>query len=237
MTALPQTLEAAIEQAKVATQAALDDGFTRLQVELNFPELKPMPIAEQFLSLFEHLGSEFKLFFPDAGAAALARRDWGTKPFEVRGIGELKAEIQPTDKAFLLVAPSAVEANEVEKLVETAGDRPFVMLNPRLEDIGTIGLGYSGRQLRNRFLNTFEACYYLRPLPGAALFRCYPAPWQVWLEVEGDYQLIREVPQKPMGDEVDQILMQATGSGETSAPATKPSFLTELQRFIKALTQ
>jgi hypothetical protein len=130
MAELPQTLEAAIEQAKVAAQAALDDGFTRLQVELNFPELKPMPIAEQFLSLFEHLGSDFKLFFPDAGAAALARRDWGTKPFEVRGIGELKAEIQPTDKAFLLVAPSAVEANEVEKLVETAGDRPFVMLNP-----------------------------------------------------------------------------------------------------------
>ena len=34
MSELPRTLEDAIVQARVATQAALADGYTRLQVEL-----------------------------------------------------------------------------------------------------------------------------------------------------------------------------------------------------------
>jgi len=46
----------------------------------------------------------------------------------------------------------------------------------------------------DRFLNAIESCYHIRPLDGAALFRCYPSPWQVWLETGEDYQLITELP-------------------------------------------
>ncbi|QYO63332.1 DUF1995 family protein [Leptolyngbya sp. 7M] len=60
---LPQTLEEAVEQAKVATKAALDAGYTRLQVELLFPELKMMPIAQQFIPAFEDLGSQLRVYF------------------------------------------------------------------------------------------------------------------------------------------------------------------------------
>ena len=56
MSELPRTLEDAIVQARVATQAALADGYTRLQVELLFPELKPLPVAQQFLSAFDEYG-------------------------------------------------------------------------------------------------------------------------------------------------------------------------------------
>ncbi|MBD2097987.1 DUF1995 family protein [Trichocoleus sp. FACHB-591] len=237
MAELPKNLEDAIEQAKTATQAALDAGVCRIQVELNFPELKPMPIAEQFLSIFEDLGANFKVFFPDAGAAALARRDWGEKPFEIRGIGELKGKMLPEDQAFLMVAPTSVEVAEVQKMADEARERPFVLLNPVLEDIATVGLGYAGRQLRTRFLSTFEVCYYLRPLENGALLRCYPGPWQVWLELEDDYKLIAEVDTKPAGDEIDRILAQSTGNPEDPTPAPKTGFMTELQRFLRALTQ
>ncbi|MDV2993895.1 MAG: hypothetical protein N4J56_003549 [Chroococcidiopsis sp. SAG 2025] len=73
MTEFPQTLEQVIAQAAVATSAAIADGYTRLQVELVIPELKPMSVAEQFLADFTQFGSQLKVFFPDAGAAALAR--------------------------------------------------------------------------------------------------------------------------------------------------------------------
>lgn len=76
MAELPKTLEDAVIQAQQATIAAIADGYTRLQVELLFPELKFMPVAEQFIPGFETYGDKLKVLFADAGASALARRDW-----------------------------------------------------------------------------------------------------------------------------------------------------------------
>lgn len=245
MTEFPKTLEAAIAQARTATQAAIANGLTRLQVELVISELKPMLVAQQFMEVFTDLDSQIKVYFPDAGAAALARREWGALPFEVRGIGELKGEMQPEDKAFILVAPSTVEVVEVEKLCGQAGDRPLVMLNPRFEEIGAVGIGFAGRQLRQRFLSTFETVYYLRPLESSALLRSYPGNWQVWLETQEDYQLIAEQPQKPVGEQLDELLATATGQETTATaegtsstkPAAKPGLFSEMQRFLRALRQ
>lgn len=235
MAELPKTLEDAIAQSRLATQAAIADGYSRLQVELLFPELKPMPVALQLLPVFEQLGSQLKVFFPDAGAAALAHRDWGDVPFKILDIGtgkvSVQQQIQPEDGAFLFIAPSAVEVAQVEKLCEEAGSRPVVMLNPRLEDAAIVGIGYAGRQLRTRFLNTIESCYHIRPLDGAALFRCYPSPWQVWLETGDDYQLIAELPKKPSGEELDQIVAGKNQPARSPLPK-KAGLLTGLQRFL-----
>lgn len=45
MPELPKTLEDAIAQARDATTAAIQDGYSQLQVELLFPELNPMPVS------------------------------------------------------------------------------------------------------------------------------------------------------------------------------------------------
>jgi hypothetical protein len=245
MAELPKTLEDAIAQAKEATKAALEDGRTRMQVELIFPEiaLQAQSIAEQFLPVFEELGVQPKVLFPDTGSAALARRNWGTIPFKVDDLGTsrtaVEEKIQPEDEAFLLVAPSAVEVAQVEKMSNLAGDRPFVLLNPQLEDIYVVGIGYTARQVRDRFIKTIESCYYLRPLDGAAILRAYPSLWQVWLETDDEYQLIAEEPQRPVGDALDQILAQATGTDTSSEtpPSKKPGFLANLQRFLNALSR
>jgi hypothetical protein len=234
MPELPNSLEQAVAQAREATQCAIAAGYTRLQIEMLFPELKPMPVAEQLLleqPLESWLPTPCKVFFADAGAGALARRDWPGASFEIYGMRELKAEVESKDKAFILIAPSPVDVSEVQRLCEAAGDRPFILFNARLEDSGTIGIGYAARKLRDSFLNTFEPCFYLRPLDQAALFRCYPSPWQVWIEEQGDYQLAAEVLDKPVGEALDQILME---SNKTRKP--KMGFLAELQRFIRALS-
>ena len=240
MAELPKTLEQAIAQAREATLAAIADGYSLVQVELLFPELKPMPVAEQFLPAFDSIGSKVKVFFPDAGAAALARRDWGNVPFKILDIGtgkvSVEQQIQPEDEAFLFIAPSAVEVAQVEKLCEAAGERPVVLLNPRLEDALNIGIGYAGRQLRDRFLNTVESCYHIRPLDGAALFRCYPSPWQVWLETGEDYQLITELPKKPFGEEIDQILAETTQPAGSPQPK-KPGLFASMQQFLRILSR
>ncbi|MGB5962739.1 MAG: DUF1995 family protein, partial [Coleofasciculaceae cyanobacterium] len=242
MTILPNTLDDAIAQAKEATKIALNDGCTRLQVDLVFPEiaLQAQSIAQQFIPIFEELGIVPKVFFPDTGAAALAKRDWGTVGFTIDDVGtsrtSVEQKIKPEDEGFLLVAPSAVEVAQVEKLSIIAGDRPFILLNPQLEDVSVVGIGYAARQLRDRFLGTIETCYYLRPLDGAAILRSYPSLWQVWLEIDDQYQLITEEAQRPVGEGLDQILAKATNTDTTNEASAlkKTGFLTNLQRFLNA---
>ncbi|NER52410.1 MAG: DUF1995 family protein [Symploca sp. SIO1A3] len=245
MVQLPNTLDEAIAQAKEATQAALNDGYTRVQVELVFPEiaLQAQSIAQQFIPIFEESGSGLKVLFPDTGAAALARRDWGEVPCKTTDIGTSRSpvnnKVEPEDKAFLIVSPSSVEVSQVEKLCNLAEERPCVLLNPQLEDISIVGIGVAARKLRERFLNTIESCYYLRPLDGAAIMRTYPGLWQVWLETDEKYQLIAEEPQKPVGEALEQILARARGISEgDGTPAPKnPGLFTNFQRFLNALSR
>lgn len=243
MAELPKSLEEAIAQSRIATAAALADGYTRLQVDFLFPELKLMPVAAEFLPVFAKYDSRLKVFFADAGAAALANRDWQDTPFKIVDIGtgraaSLKSKIQPEDEIFLFISPSSVEVPQLEKLCQDIGDRPFVMLNPRLEDSGVVGIGYAARQTRQRFISTIESCYYLRPVDDTtAVFRCYPGMWQVWVETNGEYEKVAELPKKPTGDELDMIVIP--GQPQTSsdgAPLKKPSVFKSLQRFLKALS-
>ncbi|HCQ20010.1 MAG: hypothetical protein AN481_15275 [Aphanizomenon flos-aquae LD13] len=242
MAELPKTLEDAIAQSTEAVKSALADGVTRIQVELLFPELKFMTVAEQFLPQFTEYESRLKVFFADAGAAALARRDWTDAQFQISDIGtgraaSLAAKIQPEDEIFLFIAPTSVEVPQLEKLCELIGERPVIMLTPRLEDSSIVGIGYAARETRRRFISTIESCYYIRPVDDqSALFRCYPGLWEIWLETEGEYQKITELPKKPSGDELDAILLGKGENTTDSTPAKKSSVFKSLQRFIKALS-
>ena len=245
MTEVPRSLEAAIEQAKEATRAAIQAGVARIVVDINIPELKVMPIAEQLYPVLEELGLQFNVYFPDAGAAALAKRDWNNPDFSIRGISEIKGQcLETDDEAFLIVEPSSVEVNDVEAFCNEAVGRYVVMVNPKLEDVATIGIGYSGRQLRERFLSTLESCYYLQPLEGATILRLYPGAWQVWGEVADDtYELLGEFPQKPSGEAIAKLFEGETTESEasnTGTPTSRPrkkGLFAELGQFIRALTQ
>ncbi len=257
MAELPTTLDEAIARAREATRAALDDGHRLVQIELVFPELKAQPIAEQFLPVLSDYGEGLRIFFPDMGAAALAKRDWGDMPFQIDALSSrrvsVEEKIQPEDRCFLVIEPSSVEVNEVEKLYRAAEDRPVILLLPRLESVATVGIGLAARQLRERFLSKIESCYYVRPLEGAALSRCYPEPWQVWIETEQDgYQCVAELPRKPVGEELDRILTEATMTPEErqrlaeEQQAQQPpqprqrqgqGFFAEIQKFLRALSQ
>ena len=242
--AIPKTIPEATEQAKSAVQAALAAGQTLVQVEMAIPELKHQPIAEQFLPLFE--SQQFKVLFSDARAAALARRDWDNPDFVIRGLGELAEPVEADDDLYLVVNPSSIEVKEVESLCNQVTDQPVILLNPSLEDVAIIGIGYAGRQLRERFLSKIQTCYYLRPLEGAAIYRAYPGPWQIWRETSpNEYDWVSDLPNRPSSEEIDRILYGDASTGQsdktsasTASPAGKKRGLfSELQQFIRALTQ
>lgn len=245
---VPQSLEEAIINAKTAVKAALADGYQRVQVELVIPEiaLQAQAIALEFTTIFSDYGSGLKVIFPDTGAAALARRDWGETTFKITDIGTSRSPVErrisDSDQLFLVVSPSAVEVNQVEKLCNLPGDRPVVLLIPQLEDVSIVGIGLAARQLRERFLSTLESCYYFRPLEGAAVIKVYPGTWQVWVETaDNNYELLCEQPQKPMGEALERILTQPSTSEDIpSTPVIakkKSGLLGSLQQFLKALSQ
>ncbi|MEO0540339.1 MAG: DUF1995 family protein [Cyanobacteria bacterium P01_A01_bin.105] len=243
---IPTSLTEVTEQAMQATQAAIAAGITRLQIEMVMPELQQQPIAHQFLGVFETLGLRVRVYFPDAGAAALAKRDWGNPDFVIRGITERASQPTDEDEAILIVSPSSVEVAAVEQVCQQALDRPVVLLNPQLENIATIGIGYAGRQLRERFLSTLESVYYFRPLEGALVLRRYPEPWQVWQGDEGSQEQVAALPQRPNGEQLDRILFGEEEAEPTAGPSPLPgqkqrgqkrSLLAELQQFLRALSQ
>jgi len=291
MTQLPKDLDESIAQARESTQAALKDGKTRIMVELVFPELKQMPIAWDFLpALTSIYGAGLKVFFPDTGAAALARRDWKLAEFTITDLGNgktpLEPKVQPEDEAFLLIEPSSVEVLIVEELCQLAGDRPCILFNPKLEDVSIVGIGYAARQLRDRFISTLEPYYYLRPMDDFALLRAYPDQWQVWQLItettsnptsdpisdtakvgniasvqdsleqslqtgledgnsgNSTWQMIAELPEKPVGDVLDRIMMGGgnnQASDDPEAPiknsgGKSPGLMANLQRFLRALS-
>lgn len=244
---VPQSLEEAIAEAIIFTKQALADGRTRLQVELAIPEiaLQAQSLGLQFTSLFQDYGSGLKVIFPDTGAAALARRDWGETDFRISDLGSryipVDQKISDEDQAFLLVSPSSVEVQSVEKLCNLAGDRPVVLLIPQLEDVSIVGIGYAARSLRERFLKTLETSYYFRPLDGAVVLRAYPSLWQVYLEKQDDYELIAEVPEKPLGEALENLILEkttpTTANGEETVKPKKPGLFASMNRFLKALNQ
>jgi hypothetical protein len=247
MPEVPNTLDEAISQAKAATKLALEEGLGRIQIELLVPEitLQAQSLALEFTTLFESDRSGLKVFFADTGAAALARRDWGETEFKVSDLGSrftsVETKVTPDDRAFLVVCPSSIEVQTVEKLCNIADDRPVVLLIPQLEDISIVGIGLAARQLRERFINTLHSAYYIRPLEGAIVIRSYPSPWQVWLEKEDGYELIAEESQKPAGDALDAIVnraLQKDPNPASEAPKPrKPGLLGNMQRLLKALNQ
>lgn len=250
MNTFPETLDIAVEQSKEATKAAIADGYKLIQVELVVPEiaLQSEALALEFATLYASDGSRVKVMFPDTGAAALAKRNWGEQPFQVTDMGSrftpIETQISPEDEIFIVACPSSVEVERAEKLSNLAGDRPVIFIIPQLEDVAVVGIGLAARQLRERFIKKIYTCYHLRPISGGAILRCHPSPWQVWLENESlelNYELAKELATKPMGEDLDRLMMQLTNSevenNNTSQPRKKPSFLSSLQKFLKALSQ
>ncbi len=241
MVEFPTTLDQMLDQAQIATSAAIAAGYRRLSIDLLLPEIKPLPLAYPYLQWFEHEHEGLKVFFSDAGAAALARRDWADLQLRSRSIdvagsrqtSTIEELIDSTDQIFVFVAPTAIEVHVVEQVCNAIGDLPVILFAPRLEDVSTVGIGYAARQLRNRFLSTIEPCYYLRPLAGAALLRVYPSPWQIWQEQETGYALIAEEPLKPSGERIDEILMKTSAR----QPSFRGGFFSRMQSFLKALGQ
>jgi hypothetical protein len=207
---LPADLHAAEQQLRQALRSALAaDSNGRWTAELRFEGLRILPVA---LRLAEDLRAEhtgLRLLFPDAGAAALARRD-APQLAEVLGSygderrRQAKGEEAASADLLILVAPAQTEYEEVEALCQQHRG-PVVLLNPSLED-AAVGIGSVARQRRRGFLSLWQSAYALVPLAGSALRRAHPGEWELYRLNPDGFRPVATFERRPDAEEQDRAL-------------------------------
>lgn len=170
-------------------------------------------------------GPKARIYFPDEGSAALARRDWNptaTNPeealvppcVEFSSCGGIQLQDVSNDVLIFFFCPQASEAEFIEKALlkseEELGEKLklIVFVNPLLVNMGVTGFGMAGRMLRERLIDKMMPTYYLRTLAWGALTRLYPRQFTVWQEDEDaddGYRLIRTLDRLPSNPEVEDI--------------------------------
>lgn len=203
---LPADLRSAEAQLLAALQAALAaEPSGRWTVELRFEGLRLLPVA---LRLAASLAAErdTSLLLPDAGSAALARRDAPDLAAPIASFSDhLRRQGETgSEGLLLLVAPSQAEYETVESLCGRHRGA-VVLLNPALED-AAVGIGSVARQRRRGFLSLWQAAYALLPQNGSALGRAFPGPWELYrLDADG-FRAVAQFEQKPDGEQQGEAL-------------------------------
>ena len=226
---LPPDLRTAEAEALASLRSALaGDPRGRWTLELRFEGLRLLPVVLRLVGELESSAPGIRLLFPDAGAAALARRDGpelaqriatfsdhlrpssSALPIEAGGGLNAPEPGGSTSEVLILVGASQADYDTVESVCQAHAGR-VVLVNPGLED-GAVGIGSVGRERRRGFLAQWEAAYALIPLAGAALRRAHPLDWELFRLDSDGYRFAASFEHRPDGDERDAAL-QGDGSG------------------------
>lgn len=228
---LPPDLRTAEAEALASLRSALTtDPRGRWTMELRFEGLRLLPVVLRLAAELATGAASIRLLFPDAGAAALARRDGpelaeriasfsdhlrlrestSAVPPEAGG-GLPAADAESSDaEVLILVGASQADYGTVESVCQPH-QGPVVLVNPGLED-GAVGIGSVGRERRRGFLAQWEAAYALIPLAGSALRRAHPHDWELYRLDPDGYRFAASFDHRPDGEERDGAL-QGDGSG------------------------
>ena len=139
---VPADLLEAEDQAQQALLEALaEPKQRRWSVHWRFEGLRILPVALRFAQALASQGHAPLLVWPDAGAAALARRDGGALASANASLQDVLAGRMDQRQGELLIAvtPQPSDYDTLEQVCER-WTGPVVMLNGRLED-AAVGIG------------------------------------------------------------------------------------------------
>lgn len=198
-----------------------------------------------------------RIYFPDEGSAALARRDWvqispeTNQPLvpscvKFSSLGGVQLDDVKNDELIFFFCPRAAESDFVEEVLYSCEDgkcpnlKLSVFVNPLLVDMGVTGFGMAGRMLRERLIDPLQNTYYLRTLAWGALTRTYPRLYTVWQEdeeAEGGYKMIKAMDRLPSNPEVEDIYDIVNAGNDPDAPKKGLGLLDALGDFVNGMTK
>jgi hypothetical protein len=250
-------------QEKQAQVSRVAEARVKLQQILKQEEEAPEEVdadeKQRYISILESNGKDpdqigkpwegpvVRVYFPDEGNAALARRDWTTAAADLppcvqfSSCGGVQIQDISRDALVFFFCPKASESDQVEQLLQkTETQSPklqlTVFVNPNLVDMGVTGFGMAGRMLRERLLDGLVGTYYLRTLAWGALTRSWPNAYTIWQEDEnadGGYKLIRTLGYLPSNPEVEDIYDAENGGRNGDGSGGSP--LDQLGEFMQGM--
>ena len=271
-TTLPDNLEDAAVTAAAAVIRLSESGGKRMRIDYDtrsgdetFSALKTT--APFVLLIIRELCSRIgegadrdrrvlvRVYFPDEGAAALARRDWNLPKFvQLSSLGGSSKFLDISNDEFVIfLCPQATEAAAVESAVQRAEEcmsgkfRGAVLVNPYLVDMAVTGMGYAGRELRKRFLESLIPAYYLRSVATGAIARTYPCEYSIWAEdssARGGYRFLQNSSRLPSNDDLEELFytrqssVTEGGKGDFMEPSKRGRGLLDVVTdFIQGMTR
>jgi hypothetical protein len=224
---LPADLLAAEAEAREALRSALTaEPNGRWTVDWRFEGLRLLGPALRLGTALSAAERSIRMLFPDAGAAALARREAGDLEITILDFAEqLRRPDSASDsELFLAVAPSAADYEDFER-ISSRHRGGIVMINGRLEDAG-VGIGSVGRERRRGFLSQWQTAYLIEPVPSGALRRAHPDRWELYREDPDGFRLVADFERKP---DPEQQAVALTGVGFGSNLGALDAFIEGLR--------
>ena len=207
---LPEKLIDAEEQILSSLTNYFDKSNSNLiSVNILFEGLRLQPIAIRLFQKLESLSNKCKLVWPDAGAAALAKRD---APEISEDINTYKDLIIDTDSleleelVIIAVSPQHYDYDEFESLCSKVKGK-IIMLNGKLDD-PAVGIGSVARERRKLFTSKWLNTYWLEPLTKGALIHLYPSNWILYKITSEGYIQIDNFKEKPNSEEMFEAFMK-----------------------------
>ena len=229
--AVPRSLDAIAEQAGRSVLGAIRSGQRRVWVEVAAPEFDPssplfrqlrlstlvMQMALPLLGRRDVLPAsrpQVKVLYNTVDEATIASGSSFVADLPVSVLSSSLA-IGPADGAFVVVAPSkqgAAAAAPTESamagLVAAAGDRPVIVVNPRLGNSAALS-GFEPGYLLRPLSVTYRKDAYAEPTQGSGcLLRCYPHEWSVLVQPPaGDWFYAGRFDAQPSPQQLEAMLV------------------------------
>jgi hypothetical protein len=227
---LPADLLTAEAQLQGAVVAALASGVSRRwSANLRFENLRILPVALRLARALLAKDCSVLIVWPDAGAAALARRDADDLSAITLDFNQLKRKESstPDTRVLLAVGPQPSDYDDFEAVCDGHAG-PVVMLNGRLED-AAVGIGSVARERRRGFVATWQQAYWLQPLDGGALLRSYPETWQLFRLDPDGYRPLSIFETRPDPETIAAVLAGEDPDGLKQQLKSVDRFLDGLQ--------
>ena len=199
----PDLLKAEADLLKAVKAAVASPDGTRWGATLRFENLRLLPVALRLAEALSAVDSSFRLLWPDAGAAALARRDAPDLAASIADFNQWSSQADP-DALLLAVGPQPSDYEAFMALCE-AHRGVIVMLNGRLED-AAVGIGSVARQRRRGFVSSWQQAYWLQPLEGGALMRVFPDEWALFRQDPDGYRWLSTSADRPDPESLSALL-------------------------------
>ena len=206
---LPQKLVDAEEQILLSlTNCFNNNSCNLISVNVLFEGLRLQPVALRLSDKLASLNFKYNLVWPDAGAAALAKRDAPEISQYIKTYKELitTGSLELEELVIIAVSPQPYDYDLFVNLCSKVNGK-IIMLNGKLDD-SNVGIGSVARERRKLFTSKWLNTYWLEPLTRGALIHLYPSDWILYKSTLQGYIQIDAFKEKPNSEQIFEGFMK-----------------------------